>query len=315
MNKYVHHTNMSQPQRLEPCCCKVTSTTYSCNHQTTRTILCKDNVAEPISPTSTEPDHFPLKLKNTKENLCDECAVMLILAQDTSVAQMAALGLSEIVRHDELAADVPATPQLTYMGSMSQYEQLGFDLPAVSPDMYFNVDWDKFQDTAEIVLPKHEANNGYTLPKLKYAPAAPGCANEDNFEKHVVRKGLLPTRQNSKGKDRAASWQPISPIAGKSNAVFNLHQTPSAVILSYSGLAASPRVQSPDLKQAKPIRQSLRSSSMSSGVSLDLPIQLASPLRSPGVSSETATTAITDGKYTPGTDGTTRLTGRPDINQ
>jgi len=313
MNKYVHNTNMSLPQRLEPCCCKVTSTTYSCNHQATRTILCKDNGAEPVSPTSTEPDHFPLKLKNTKEDLCDECAVMLILAQDTSVAQMAVLGLSEPARHDELVADIPATPQLTYMGSMGQYEQLDFDLPAVSPDMYFNVDWDKSQNTAEIVLSKQEANDDYTLPKLKYDPTAPGCAIEDDFEKYVASKGLLPTRQNSKGKDRAASWQSIMPTADRHDAVFNLHQTPSAVILSKSGLAAIPRPESPDLKRAKPIQQSLRSSSMSSEVSLDLPIQLPCPLRGTEDSSETVTTVITVGQYTPGTDGITRLTGQPDI--
>jgi len=161
---------------------------------------------------------------------------MLILTQDISTTPIAALRLSEPARYDELMADVPDTLQLTYMGSMGSYEQMDFDLPAVSPAMYFSIDWDEPQSTAEIVVSKCQTNNDYTLPKLKYDPTAPGCATEDNFEEYVARKLLLPTKQKSKGEGRAASWQSMTPIADDSEVVFNLHPAIVAGIEPDEGL-------------------------------------------------------------------------------
>ncbi|KAK5089755.1 hypothetical protein LTR70_006597 [Exophiala xenobiotica] len=224
---------------------------------------------------------------------------MLILTQDTYTTQIAALRLSEPARYDELMADVPDTLQLTYMGSMGSYEQMDFDLPAVSPDIYFRIDWDEPQSTAEIVVSKSQTNNDYTLPKLRYDPTAPGCATEDNFEEYVARRLLLPTKQKSKVFNlHPAIVAGIEPDEGLQRAgaqvannleILGSDNSP-AVILSESELAESLMTGSPEYREASrslPKHDPVLTKWVTAGSAFDLKrATIRQRLRSSSISSE-----------------------------
>ncbi|KAK5956310.1 hypothetical protein OHC33_002886 [Knufia fluminis] len=277
------NTTMTASPSPQACGCKVTFIVYSCSHEFIRVSLCDEDELEPVSPTTAEPDHYPVEVRITSEQPCDECAIRTLFRTTTHTTTVAALRLSESLRYDELLADTPETPQLIYMGSLSEYEQFDFDTPALSPDRRFTIDWDTLDPPARIS--RHELSDTYTLPKLKYDPGAQGCAAKDDFEGYVDRKGLLPKDRESKQYREAAR-------------ILSKHDSDLMEWVS-AGNAF-------DLKRVQTIRQRLRSSSIFSEVSLDLPIQLPSPLPVGEDSPLTATS-----QSTAGTDFS-RSTGRSD---
>ncbi|KAK5947138.1 hypothetical protein PMZ80_001285 [Knufia obscura] len=307
------NTTMTASPSPQACGCKVTFIVYSCSHEFIRISLCDEDELEPVSPTTAEPDHYPVEVRITSEQPCDECAIRTLFRTTTHTTTVAALRLSESLRYDELLADTPETPQLIYMGSLSEYEQFDFDTPALSPDRRFTIDWDTLDPPARI--PRHELSDTYTLPKLKYDPGAQGCAAKDDFEGYVDRKGLLPKDRESKRKTLVTDWRPTLRELESEDDLTERPRTGSpeyreaARILSKHDSDLMEWVSAGnafDLKRVQTIRQRLRSSSIFSEVSLDLPIQLPSPLPVGEDSPLTATS-----QSTAGTDFS-RSTGRSD---
>jgi len=313
------HTNMTAQQSPESCGCKSTSTTYFCNHEFTRVGLCDDYGLETVSPTTAEPEHHPVEVQIACESICDECAVTILLAQDARTTNVAALRLSERSRYEELLVDIPEAPRLTYMGNLSVYEPADLDIPVLSPERYFTIDWDTVGGPAEILIPTRETSDTYTLPKLKYDSTAPACAAEDKFEDYVIRKGLLPKDHQSKGTCIAANWRPLVPIELITESdhierprTGSPEYREAARILSRHNFDLMEWVSAGnafDLKRVQTIRQTLRSNSILSEVSLDSSVQLPSPLPVAEDSSFTSMTVIP--QYNSSTDGVTGITGRP----